>query len=201
MGRTKASCRQCRREKEKLFLKGDKCATKKCPVERRKYPPGQHGAANTRISEFGKRMREKQKAKRIYGLTETQFRNYFERAAKKTGATGQKLMELLERRLDNAVYRFGYTASRQAARQVVHHGHVMVNNRKVDIPSFEVKIGDKILIKPGILERAKDRLKEYTPPAWLSLNEDFTGDIIRLPSKDDTEKLVLESAIVEYYSR
>ncbi len=201
MGRIKSSCSQCRRERQKLFLKGDKCSSAKCPVERRKYPPGQHGAAVVRISEYGRRMREKQKARRIYGLTEHQFRNYFEKAAKKSGATGQKLMELLERRLDNVVFRLGFTTSRQAARQLVHHGKVMVNGRKVDIPSFEVKPGDKIVIKPKMLERITERIKEYTPPAWLSYAPDFSASVARLPGKEDTEKLIEESAIVEYYSR
>ena len=201
MGRTKSSCTQCRREKTKLFLKGDRCLSAKCSVEKRKYPPGQHGAAVLRITEYGRRMREKQKAKRMYGLNESQFRNYFERAAKNKAATGSKLMELLERRLDNVVFRLGYAPSRQAARQLVHHGHVAVNARKVDIPSFEVKISDKISLKPKALEKLGEKLKEYTPPAWLAYAPDMAGTITRLPKKDDTERLIEESAIVEYYSR
>ncbi len=201
MGRVVSYCKQCRREKTKLFLKGEKCTSPKCPVERRKYPPGQHGAAVVRMTEYGRRMREKQKARRMYGLSEHQFRNYFERAAKTKSATGSKLMELLERRLDNVVFRLGFAPSRQAARQAVHHGNIMVNGRKVNVPSFEIKIGDKVKLKAKMLERIGEKLKEYTAPAWLSMDPDQTGAIVRLPKKDDTERLIEESAIVEYYSR
>jgi len=201
MGRIQSSCSQCRREKEKLFLKGEKCVSSKCPVEKRKYPPGQHGAAITRLTEYGRRMREKQKARRMYGLTERQFRNYFEKAAKTKAATGQKLMELLERRLDNVVFRLGFAPSRQAARQLVHHGNIVVNSRKVNVPSFEIKINDIVKLKAKMLERIGEKLKEYVPPAWLVMNADQTGTVSRLPKKDDTERLIEESAIVEYYSR
>ncbi|HTY12921.1 MAG TPA: 30S ribosomal protein S4 [Candidatus Omnitrophota bacterium] len=201
MGRVVSYCKQCRREKTKLFLKGEKCTSPKCPVEKRKYPPGQHGAAVMRITEYGRRMREKQKARRMYGLTERQFRSYFERAAKTKAATGSKLMELLERRLDNVVYRLGFTPSRQAARQAVHHGNITVNGRKVNVPSFEVKIGDKVKLKQKMLDRVAEKLKEYVAPAWLSLDPDQSGSVVRLPKKDDTERLIEESAIVEYYSR
>ena len=201
MGRTKSSCTQCRREKEKLFLKGDRCVSPKCSVEKRKYPPGQHGSATMRLTEFGRRMREKQKAKRMYGLNERQFRNYFERAAKTKASTGQKLMELLERRLDNVVFRGGFAVSRQAARQLVHHGNVNVNGKKVDVPSFETKIGDVIVLKPKMLERISERIKEYVAPPWLSLSPEKVASIVRLPKKDDTERLIEESAIVEFYSR
>ncbi|MFA4966743.1 MAG: 30S ribosomal protein S4 [Candidatus Margulisiibacteriota bacterium] len=201
MGRIQSSCSQCRREKEKLFLKGERCTSSKCAVEKRKYPPGQHGAAVMRMTEYGRRMREKQKARRMYGLTERQFRNYFERAAKTKAATGQKLMELLERRLDNVVFRLGFAPSRQAARQLVHHGNVTVNGRKVNIPSFEVKVNEVIKLKAKMLERISEKLKEYVPPAWLTVAADQSGTISRLPKKDDTERLIEESAIVEYYSR
>ena len=142
MGRhTAAVCKLCRREGEKLFLKGEKCYMAKCPVARRSYAPGQHGRLPVRISEYGIRLREKQKARRIYGLRERQFEGYFEKAARQKGSTGEKLLEFLERRLDNVLYRLGFSASRQNARQVIHHGGVLVNGRKVDVPSFAVRVG------------------------------------------------------------
>src|SRR5512139_2456699 len=145
---TGPSCRQCRRERQKLFLKGTKCFTEKCPVERRAFPPGQHGQSRrTKISEYGVQLREKQKVRRMYGLMETQFRNTFERALKQTGRTGETLVKLLERRLDNTVYRLGFAPSRKAARQLVNHGHFLVNNRPVDIPSYLVRAGDTIRVR------------------------------------------------------
>ena len=201
MGRTKASCKQCRREGEKLFLKGERCFTKKCAVERRSYPPGQHGQGRKRQTEFGLRLREKQKARRIYGLNERQFRGYFEKASRKVGITGEKLLESLERRLDSVVFRLGFAPSRQAARQLIRHRNVLVNVRKVNIPSYGVKVNDTITLKPKMLERLKEKLKEYTPPAWLLIDEEFAGKMTRLPSREDTEKLIEESLIVEYYSR
>jgi len=201
MGRIKSSCTQCRRERTKLFLKGERCLSPKCSVEKRKYPPGQHGSAVMRTTEYGRRMREKQKAKRMYGLTERQFRNYFERAARTAAATGSKLMELLERRLDNVVFRLGFAVSRQSARQLVHHGKISVNGKKVDVPSYQIKVNDTIALRPKLLERISERLKEYTPPSWLSYAPDQSASVLRLPKKDDTERLIEESAIVEYYSR
>lgn len=201
MSKAQGSCRQCRRETEKLFLKGERCYTQKCAVERRKYPPGQHGMAKVRISEYGKRLREKQKARVIYGLSEHQFRSYFEKASGLEGVTGEKLLELLERRLDNAVFRLGYVQTRAAARQIVRHGHVSVNGKKVNIPSFQVKVNDVIAVKPKALEKAKEKLKDYDPPSWLAHDENYKGCIVRLPTKEDTEKIIQESAIVEYYSR
>lgn len=201
MGRTKACCKQCRREGEKLFLKGERCFTKKCAVERRSYPPGQHGQGRKRQTEFGLRLREKQKARRIYGLNERQFRGYFEKASRKAGITGEKLLESLERRLDSVVFRLGFAPSRQAARQLTRHRNVLVNGRKVNIPSYEVKVNDTITLKPKMLEQVKEKLKEYTPSAWLLINGEFSGKIIRLPNREDTEKLIRESLIVEYYSR
>jgi len=201
MGRTPSSCRQCRREMDKLFLKGERCFTNKCAVEKRKFPPGQHGAAGARLTEYGRRMREKQKARSIYGLTESQFRGYFEKAAKKAGVTGEKLLEFLERRLDNVVFRLGLASSRQAARQLVRHGNVTVNSKKVNIPSFQVKANDVVVIKPNMLEKMKEKLKEYTPPAWLSLDADYNGKIVHMPTRDDTERIIQESLIVEYYSK
>lgn len=201
MGRTPSSCSQCRREREKLFLKGDRCFTAKCAVERRKYPPGQHGAANSRQTEYGRRMREKQKARAIYGLTERQFRSYFEKAAKKAGVTGEKLLEYLERRADNVVFRLGFAPSRSAARQMVRHGAVQVNGRKVNIPSYQVKVNDVIAVKPRVIEGVKEKLKDYTPAAWLSLDAENKGRIVSLPTREDTEKLIQESLVVEYYSK
>jgi len=201
MGRTPSQCRQCRREREKLFLKGTRCLTAKCSVERRKYPPGQHGAATTRLTEYGRRLREKQKARAIYGLTERQFRSYFEKAAKKAGVTGEKLLELLERRIDNVVFRLGYAESRPAARQIARHGNVIVNGKKVNIPSYQVKLNDIVSVKPYILDAAREKLKDYTPPAWLSLDPDLNGKVVSIPSAEDVEKLIQVSLIVEHYSR
>lgn len=201
MGRTPSSCRQCRREMDKLFLKGERCYTNKCAVERRKFPPGQHGAAGARLTEYGKRMREKQKARAVYGLTESQFSGYFEKAAKKVGNTGEKLLELLERRLDNVVFRLGFAPSRQAARQLVRHGNVKVNSKKVNIPSFQVKTNDGIAIKPAMLEKVKEKLADHTSPSWLSLDENLNGKVVNMPTRDDTERIIQESLIVEYYSK
>src|SRR5512137_701061 len=143
-----SSCRLCRRERQKLFLKGTKCFTEKCPVERRAYPPGQHGQTRRqKISEYGVQLREKQKLRRMYGLQEVQFRNYFEKALRQTGRTGETLVKMLERRLDNVVYRLGFAPSRKAARQLVTHGHFLVNNAPVDIPSFLVRAGDTVQVR------------------------------------------------------
>lgn len=194
-------CKQCRREGEKLFLKGERCLTPKCAVARRAYPPGPHGEKPTRLTEFGRRMREKQKARRIYGLNEKQFRNYFEQASRAVGVTGLRLLQLLEMRLDNVVYRLGYAPSRQAARQLVRHGHIRVNGRRVNIPSYQAKVGQVVGLKPEHLGKIMEKLAELTPPAWLSFEADKTAKVVGLPTRDDTEKLIEDSAIVEYYSR
>lgn len=199
--RTPVSCAKCRREREKLFLKGERCFTAKCAVEKRKYPPGQHGDSKARLTEYGKRLREKQKAKAIYGLTERQFRAYFEKAAKVVGVTGEKLLEMLERRLDNVVFRIGFAPSRQGGRQAVRHGRVLVNGKKVNIPSYQVRVNDVITVKPTMLQAAQERLKDYTQPSWLSLAEESQGKVLSLPTRDDTEKIIQESLIVEYYSK
>lgn len=201
MGRVKSGCRDCRRAGEKLFLKGDRCVTEKCAFSRRKYPPGMHGAAPQRPTEYARRLREKQKARRIYGLTERQFRSYFEKATRKAGVTGEKLLEMLEMRLDNVVFRLGFAASRAAARQLVRHGHVSLNERKTNIPSCQVKVGDLVRLKPGPLAAVSEKLKEYTPPGWLTLTPESAGQVARAPSREDTERLIEESLIVEYYSR
>lgn len=202
MGRTPAYCKQCRREGEKLFLKGERCFTKKCSVERRDYPPGAAGASKRkRQTEFGLRLREKQKARRIYGLNERQFRGYFEKASRKVGVTGEKLLESLECRLDNVAFRLGFAASRSSGRQLVRHGHIKVNGKSVNIPSYATKVNDLISADQKTLNKVKERLKDYTPPSWLSLDGEFNGKIIRLPDREDTEKLIEEALIVEYYSR
>ena len=166
-------CRLCRREGLKLFLKGSRCFTEKCAIERRNYPPGQHGLGRSKRSAYGEQLREKQKAKRIYGLIEGQFRRYFERAEREKGVTGENLLRLLERRLDNVVYRLGFAASRSEARQVVRHGHVQVNGRKASLPSFLVKVGDQVQLRAtsGLQERVAENLSagRGQVPQWLEL--------------------------------
>ncbi|MBU0501761.1 MAG: 30S ribosomal protein S4 [bacterium] len=205
MGRhTAASCKLCRREREKLFIKGEKCATEKCPFVRRAYPPGQHGKAQFRMSEYGIRLREKQKARRIYGLTERQFESYFDKAVSLKGATGEKLLEILERRLDNVVYRLGFAASRQAARQLVRHGGVNVNGQKVDIPSYQVKVEDVIVIRPKLIKLAKinlEKLGDKNPPVWLTLSGETEGKIVAMPKREEIDTVLEDHLIVEYYSR
>jgi small subunit ribosomal protein S4 len=205
MGRhTSASCKLCRREGEKLFIKGEKCYTEKCPYTRRSYAPGQHGKIQVRVTEYQIRLREKQKARRIYGLMERQFANYFEKASARKGATGEKLLELLERRLDNVVYRLGFVTSRQAGRQVVRNGGVLVNSRKVNIPSYEVKTGDMIKISPKLANLAKQALEKFpdrVTPAWLSLAGEVEGKILSAPKRSDIDANIEENLIVEYYSR
>ena len=206
MGRyTEASCKLCRRAKEKLYLKGEKCFSAKCPVSKRPYAPGEHGKKPSRISEYGLRLRMKQNAKRIYGLLERQFENYFVRAERGKGVTGSNLLILLERRLDNVVYRLGFGDSRAEARQLVRHGHIMVNGKKVNIPSYRVKAGETISVK----EKTRDRIKkvleanpEKKPPAWLSVDPDkVEGKILRIPQRDEIDTLIEEHLIVEFYSR
>ena len=197
-------CRLCRREEEKLYLKGEKCYTEKCPFARRSYAPGQHGKLPSRVSEYQIRLREKQKARRIYGLLERQFANYFERAARRKGATGEGLLEFLERRLDNVVYRFGFATSRQAARQMVRNGGVLVNERKVNIPSYELKIDDTIKIAPRMQKLTKEALEKFpdrVTPAWLSLSGEAEGKVLAIPKRADIDTALAENLIVEYYSR
>ncbi|RKO65927.1 30S ribosomal protein S4 [Desulfofundulus salinus] len=204
---TGPQCRLCRREGIKLYLKGDRCYTGKCAIDRRPYAPGAHGQARRKISEYGLQLREKQKARRIYGVLETQFRNYFERAERQPGITGENLLRLLERRLDNVVYRLGLAASRMEARQLVRHGHFTVNGRKVDIPSYLVRVGDVIAVREKskdsprikeLMERAADR----TPPPWLEYDENQAqGRVVALPTRDQIDTPVQEHLIVELYSR
>lgn len=204
---TGSVCRLCRREGLKLYLKGDRCFTPKCGIERRAYAPGQHGQGRKKVSEYGLQLREKQKARRIYGILENQFRRYFEKAERQAGVTGENLLRLLERRLDNVIYRLGMGASRSEARQLVRHGHFMVNGRKVNIPSYLIRVGDVITVREKskesprikeLLERAGDR----TPPSWLELEaEQARARVVDLPTRDQIDATVQEHLIVELYSR
>ncbi|MDA8212676.1 MAG: 30S ribosomal protein S4 [Clostridia bacterium] len=200
-------CRLCRREGAKLYLKGDRCYTGKCAIDRRAYAPGQHGQGRKKVSEYGLQLREKQKAKRIYGILENQFRNYFEKADRQKGITGENLLRLLERRLDNVVFRLGFGSSRTEARQLVRHGHFTVNGSRVNIPSFLVKVGDVV----AIAEKSKEspKLKELAEnaqskaaPAWLEKDSNaLAGKIVAIPSRDEIDVQVQEHLIVELYSR
>ncbi len=205
---TGPKCRLCRREGEKLYLKGAKCYTEKCPFNKRRYPPGIHGRSSRRkITIYGMQLREKQKVKRMYGVLEGQFRRYFELARKMGGNIGENLLSILERRLDNVVYRLGFASSRAQARQLVSHGHVIVDGRKVDIPSYLVKPGQVITLK----DKAKkfifvqESLQEKDPqsiPTWLSLDKDeYKGTVLRLPIRTDITHPINERLIVELYSK
>ena len=202
---TDANCRLCRREGQKLFLKGERCYSSKCAIERRNYAPGQHGQARKKQSEYGLQLREKQKAKRFYGMQETQFRNLFEKAAKKPGMTGENLLVLLETRLDNVVFRLGFASSRKEARQLVTHGHFTVNGKKADIPSMEVKAGDVIKVKEKSQSSPKFKeVKEMsiTVPSWMSVDvEKLEGKVITLPKREDIDTPIAEHLIVELYSK
>ena len=207
MGRhTEARCKLCRREGEKLFLRGEKCLTAKCPMEKRSYAPGLHGKLPARLSEYGIRLREKQKARRIYGLSERQFLKYFKEASKKKGITGDKLLEFLERRLDNVVFRLGFAPSRAAARELVSHGHIKVNGRKVNIPSYEVKAEDTITTNKEksfkIIKENLEKAGERSLLQWLSLDASkLEGRILRLPTKEDISTTLQMHLIIEHYSR
>ncbi|HHW18360.1 MAG TPA: 30S ribosomal protein S4 [Firmicutes bacterium] len=198
-------CRLCRREGQKLYLKGEKCFTK-CTLEKRPAPPGMHGRVR-RPSEYGLQLREKQKAKRFYGVGERQFRNYFAKAVKVRGVTGKMLMQLLERRLDNVVYRAGFARSRREARQIVRHGHIAVNGHKVDIPSYQVSPGDEVAVRPRSLKldmfkALAESLEGHTVPAWMSLDpQNWKCKILRLPERDEVDAPVDERLIVELYSK
>lgn len=199
-------CRLCRREGVKLYLKGEKCFTDKCPVSRRAYPPGQHGQGRRKLSEYGVQLREKQKARRTYGVMEGQFSRYFEKAEKKKGVTGILLLQLLERRLDNVVYRMGLASSRAEARQLVRHNHFQVNGRRTNIPSFSVKPGDVIEVREP--SRQKGRFQGIAQaqgrgvPAWLEVDQEkLRGTVVRLPNREEIDAPVQEQLIVEYYSR
>ncbi|MDI6604383.1 MAG: 30S ribosomal protein S4 [Thermoanaerobacteraceae bacterium] len=202
---TKSTCKLCRREGVKLFLKGDKCYSDKCAMSRRAYAPGQHGQSRKKITNYGTQLREKQKLRRYYGVLERQFERYFEEAERMRGITGDNLLQLLERRLDNVVYRLSIAASRPQARQLVRHGHILVNGKKVDIPSFLVKVGDVITVKDESksLEVIKNNIETATNiPDWLDFNRDtIEGKILSLPAREHIDLPVEEHLIVELYSR
>jgi small subunit ribosomal protein S4 len=199
------ACKLCRREGMKLFLKGERCLTEKCAIERRSYPPGEHGRGRIKQSEYLLQLREKQKARRYYGLLEKQFRTYYEKAAKKTGVTGDNLLGMLESRIDNVVYRLGFAASRAQARQLVRHGHFLVNGRRVNIPSYQVRPDDVISLKQGspaeqVVRDATDLTASVAP--WLQADHDgLTGKILKAPERAEIDTPVQESLIVELYSK
>jgi len=201
-------CRLCRREGIKLFLKGSKCFTDKCPLEKRNFAPGQHGKdRKAKVVGYGLQLREKQKTKRMYFAQETQFRNYFEKAARSKGVTGEILLQQLERRLDNVVYRLGLGISRRQARQLVRHGHIQVDGHKVNIPSYEVSVGVEIAVREGsrklaILEHAKEFASHQNAPTWLEINRDnYSGRVLSLPKREEIQLPVNEQLIVELYSK
>ena len=204
---TDSVCRLCRREGQKLFLKGDRCYSGKCAFDRRPVAPGQHGAGRRKASEYGMQLREKQKTRRAYGVLESQFRKYYERAVREKGITGDNMLRMLEQRLDNVVYRLGFGDSRPQARQFVTHGHILVNGKKVDIASYEVAVGDVITVKER--SRGLERLKNLREsglsrpvPKWLELDAaNLTGKVVALPEREDIDLSIEEHFIVELYSR
>ena len=202
---TGPQCKQCRREGQKLFLKGERCLTDKCGVERRSYPPGEHGRGRMRQSEYRNQLREKQKARRYYQLLEKQFRSYYDKAARQSGVTGENLLRLLERRFDNVLVRLGFAASRRQARQLITHGHWRINGRRVDIPSYQVKPDDVITLREG--STSADVVRNATEliaavPAWLQADHDsLTAKVLRMPNRDEINTPVSEQLIVELYSK
>ena len=202
---TSPQCKQCRREGQKLFLKGERCLTEKCGVERRSYPPGEHGRGRVRASEYRNQLREKQKARRFYGVLEKQFRGYYEKASRQEGVTGENLLRLLECRLDNVLVRLGFAASRRQARQMVNHGHWYVNGRRVDIASYQVRPDDVITIRPN--SKASDVVRQATEltaavPPWLQADHDaLTAKVLRLPERSEISAPIAEQLIVELYSK
>jgi len=202
---TGADCRECRREGCKLFLKGERCTTKKCAMERRPVAPGQHGTSRKKVTEYGTQLREKQKVKKAYGILEKQFRRYFEEADRMKGVTGETMLSLIERRLDNVVYRLGIGASRSEARQIVNHCQITVNGKTVNIPSYQVKVGDVVAVKENkkdldMFKKLKDM--KMVMPKWLEFNaESLTGKVIALPARDDIDLNIKEHLIIELYSR
>ncbi len=200
-------CKLCRREGMKLFLKGERCLSDKCAFERRSYGPGQHGQRQRKQTEYGLRLREKQKVKRLYGLLEKQFRNYYHQAARQKGITGENLLRLLERRLDNVVYRLGLAHSRKQARQLVRHNHLLVNDRRVNIPSFIVNQGDKVAVKEKSRKleaflTALERVDARGVPAWLEIDrEQARGVVLNLPAREDIVQDIKEQLIIELYSK
>jgi small subunit ribosomal protein S4 len=204
---TASVCRLCRREGAKLFLKGTRCYTKKCSFERRPTPPGQHGVRRRKMGEFGIQLREKQKVRRVYGVLERQFHNYFVEAENTSGITGENLLRRLETRLDNVVYRLGFGSSRPQARQLVAHGHFAVNGVPTNIPSYELKPGDRVEIRESRRSReafkvVKETLRSHQPPEWLTLDAaNLSGSLLSLPRRDQMPLDLSEQLVVEYYSR
>lgn len=204
---TGPACRLCRREGTKLYLKGERCYTPKCAIDRRGYAPGQHGQGRKKLSEYGLQLREKQKARRIYGLLERQFRSYFDKADRQQGVTGENLLRLLERRLDNVVYRLGFAESRAEARHLVRHGHFRVNGKKASIPSIQLRVGDTVTVKEESrksprFQAISETVGHKTPPAWLEVDpETMSGKVVSLPTREQIDVPVSEHLIVELYSR
>jgi len=202
---TSPQCKQCRREGEKLFLKGERCLTDKCGIERRNYPPGEHGRGRARQSEYRVQLREKQKARRYYGVLEKQFRTYYQHASRQPGVTGENLLRLLESRFDNVLVRLGFAASRRQARQMIRHGHWAINGKRVDIPSYQVRSDDVITVKPGSGSEAT--IRDATElvsvvPAWLQADHDgLTAKVLRWPEREEIATPVQEQLIVELYSK
>ncbi len=200
-----ANCRLCRREGQKLFLKGERCYSEKCALEKRNFPPGQHGQGRKKISEYGLQLREKQKAKRFYGVQETQFRNLFDKAARKQGKAGENLLIMLETRLDNVVFRLGFASSRKEARQLVVHGHFTVNGKKATIPSMALKAGDVVAVKEKSTNSPKFKeIKDMTitVPAWMSVDvSKLEGQVLSIPTREQIDTPIAEHLIVELYSK
>lgn len=198
-------CKQCRREGMKLFLKGERCLTERCAIERRSYPPGEHGRGRIKQSEYLLQLREKQRARRFYGILEKQFRIYYAKASRRSGITGEELLRMLELRLDNVVYRLGFAASRAQARQTIRHGHFLVNGRRVNIPSFQVRVGDIVQLKTAspveqVVRDATDLTASV--PAWLQADHDnLSGKILKVPERGEIDAPVQEQLIVELYSK
>jgi small subunit ribosomal protein S4 len=204
---TDSVCKLCRRERQKLFLKGQKCFTEKCPIETKNYPPGEHGLnRRSKVSEYGIQLREKQKIKRIYGLLETQFRNYFDKANKQKGITGENLVKLLESRFDNVIYRLGFAASRKQARQLIRHRHFMINDRLVDIPSYSLSAGDILKLrdkskKLDTIHSSLKRVKDSTY-SWLTVDKaNLLGTFVQVPEREDIPLNANEQLVVELYSK
>lgn len=204
---TGPQCRLCRRETEKLFLKGDRCFTEKCAVERRQYPPGQHGQRRGKLSDYGVQLREKQKVRNTYGVLEKQFRKYFHRAETKKGVTGEMLLQSLETRMDNVVYRMGFAPNRNGARQLVRHGHFMVNGKDVNVPSYNVHVGDVVEVRTSsrdldVIKDSISRVEQRGIPSWVEMDfQSFKGKIIQIPSREDIQLTAQEQLIVELYSK
>jgi len=202
-----ALCRICRREGEKLFLKGSRCYTEKCAIERRKYPPGQHGQGYRKLSDYGFQLREKQKVRKMYGILERQFRRYFDRAERKKGITGELLLQFIESRLDSVVYVMGFAPNRRSARQLIRHGHIIVNGREVNIPSYEVKQGATVEVKQSSKEipeivNSISKVEHRGIPSWVEVDAvNLTGKVLHIPSREEIQLPVQEQLIVELYSK